>query len=672
MSTRAPCPAAPSRVRERAADRDRPHRRHRSERVRGAARGGRGRRARPAGRRRGALARRCRGRARGRRPGARRGPAVLARAAPRGRGRARDRPPRDDRIREAGRDLRVRQRGGHATGRAHGVRGRGDAPRALQRARRRALRPRPALHEPVLPVEARGRDRGLPHGRARGRVPSVVHPGAGRRPGDVAAARHGRGRRRDAGRRTVPDAAGGGRGRGGRRAERGHGAARPRGAIRASRGRPRGSRAGQLPGVRRALRRGRPRGRATCGLRHAHGLGGGGRPAGGRGRLPRDAVRRARLPALRRGRGPGAARRPRRPPAASARGSDGRGRGRHPASAVVFDRHASGHHRVHRLRPLPARAPEVRAGARPHLPRGRRHRGRAQPGHGRRLQRAQGEDARGARALRPPPLERRARVPVGREHLRAALARAARGHRVPHGRARLGRQRQVGGALGAAAFAALLLGAPAVSPARVTPLFNGKDLSGWTADVPARDTDTAAPASFVVRDGMLVSLGTPPGHLLTDASYRDYRLEVEYRFPGKGGNCGVLVHASKPRALYKMFPQSIEVQMQSGDAGDFWCIQEDIEVPDMETRRPRKDQQKWGGAEGDARRILNLTDGSEKPLGEWNTMVVEARGRGLKVWVNGDLVNDGRNATADQGRIALQAEGTEVEFRKVEIGPLGR
>jgi hypothetical protein len=210
----------------------------------------------------------------------------------------------------------------------------------------------------------------------------------------------------------------------------------------------------------------------------------------------------------------------------------------------------------------------------------------------------------------------------------------------------------------------------AVVPAKATPLFNGKDLSGWTADVPARDTDPGALASFVVRNGMLVSLGEPRGHLLTDASYRDYRLEVEYRFPGKAGNCGVLVHASRPRALYKMFPQSIEVQLQSGQAGDFWVIQEDIQVKDMETRRPRKEGEKWGGAEGDARRILNLTDGSEKPLGEWNALVVEARGRGLVVWVNGDLVNEGSQATADRGRIALQAEGTEVEFRRVEIGPL--
>ena len=207
-------------------------------------------------------------------------------------------------------------------------------------------------------------------------------------------------------------------------------------------------------------------------------------------------------------------------------------------------------------------------------------------------------------------------------------------------------------------------------PDKVTSLFNGKDLSGWKADVPAKDKNADAPDSFTVRKGNLVSLGNPRGHLVTTTRYRDYRLQVEYRFTGKAGNCGVLVHSSKPRALYAMFPQSIEVQMHSGNAGDFWCIEENIEVPNMEKRRPKKKNQKYGGSKGDARRILNLTDGSEKPLGEWNTMVVECRGRTVKVWVNGDFVNDGFNSTADRGAIALQAEGTEVEFRKVEIGPL--
>ena len=57
-------------------------------------------------------------------------------------------------------------------------------------------------------------------------------------------------------------------------------------------------------------------------------------------------------------------------------------------------------------------------------------------------------------------------------------------------------------------------------------------------------------------------------------------------------------------------------------------------------------------------------------MGQWNTMTIEARGRSVTVSVNGDLVNNGRSASVDHGRIAIQAEGAEVEFRKVEIGPL--
>src|SRR5690606_30573509 len=115
-------------------------------------------------------------------------------------------------------------------------------------------------------------------------------------------------------------------------------------------------------------------------------------------------------------------------------------------------------------------------------------------------------------------------------------------------------------------------------------------------------------------------------------------------------------------------PKSIEVQMMHQNAGDFWCIVEDISVPNMEERRGPKD--KWGITEGKERRIKNLTDNSEKPLGEWNTMKIECLDRKVKVWVNGDLVNEGYNSTANRGQIALQAEGAEVEFRKVILTPI--
>lgn len=199
-------------------------------------------------------------------------------------------------------------------------------------------------------------------------------------------------------------------------------------------------------------------------------------------------------------------------------------------------------------------------------------------------------------------------------------------------------------------------------------LFNGRDLSGWHIDVPKMDNDPSIKTPFIVRNGMLVSLGTPGGHIITDKVYKNYKLDVEYRFAGVPGNCGVLVHASAPRALYEMFPKSIEVQMMHENAGDFWCIVEDIKVPEMEARRGPKEE--WGITEGKGRRILNLTDGSENPVGEWNNMVIECAGNSVKVWVNGDLVNHGTDCTASEGNIALQAEGSEVEFRKVLLTPL--
>jgi hypothetical protein len=199
-------------------------------------------------------------------------------------------------------------------------------------------------------------------------------------------------------------------------------------------------------------------------------------------------------------------------------------------------------------------------------------------------------------------------------------------------------------------------------------LFNGTDLSGWHIDVPELDKDSTLRNPFIVRNGLLVSLGTPGGHLITDSVYQNYRLEFQYRFAGKPGNCGVLVHASTPRALYGMFPKSIEAQMMHENAGDFWCIVEDIEVPEMEKRRGPKEN--WGITEGKERRVMNLTDGSEKPLGEWNSMKLECVGDSVKVWVNNDLVNSGYNCTATKGQIALQAEGAEVEFKGLVLTQL--
>lgn len=198
-------------------------------------------------------------------------------------------------------------------------------------------------------------------------------------------------------------------------------------------------------------------------------------------------------------------------------------------------------------------------------------------------------------------------------------------------------------------------------------LINGTDLSGWHIDVPAMDINPDTINPFIIRDGMLVTLGEPIGHIITDEEYENYRLEVEYRFPEGAGNGGVMLHSSTLRAVNDLFPQSLEVQMMHENVGDFWCFQEDITVPNMEKRRGPKEN--WGSTDGTLRNIKKLVD-AENPVGEWNNLVIECVGDEVKVWLNDTLVNYGYNCTSQKGKIALQSEGSEIEFKRVELTPI--
>lgn len=198
-------------------------------------------------------------------------------------------------------------------------------------------------------------------------------------------------------------------------------------------------------------------------------------------------------------------------------------------------------------------------------------------------------------------------------------------------------------------------------------LINGTDLSGWHIDIPAMDINPDTINPFIISDGMLVTLGEPIGHIITDEEYEDYRLEVEYRFIKGAGNGGVMLHSSTLRAVNDLFPQSLEVQMKHENVGDFWCFQEDIEVPNMEERRGPKEN--WGSTDGTLRNIKKLVD-AENPVGEWNNLVIECVGDEVKVWLNDTLVNYGYNCTSQKGKIALQSEGSEIEFKRVDMMPI--
>jgi hypothetical protein len=212
-------------------------------------------------------------------------------------------------------------------------------------------------------------------------------------------------------------------------------------------------------------------------------------------------------------------------------------------------------------------------------------------------------------------------------------------------------------------IACITLATFTASAADKIPLFNGKDLTGWSPylwDRENKKQDTTTPASSVwsVENGILVCQGKPSGYIKTDKEYENYKLTLEWRWPEgtEKGNNGVLVHTTTPNAL-GVWPKSIEVQLALGNAGDFWVIGTELQVPDLEKRRQ-------------GRRHLNLTDKSEKPVGEWNRMEIVAKGDELIVHVNGDLVNHATNLSQRRGAISLQSEGALVHFRNIYLEPL--
>jgi hypothetical protein len=181
-------------------------------------------------------------------------------------------------------------------------------------------------------------------------------------------------------------------------------------------------------------------------------------------------------------------------------------------------------------------------------------------------------------------------------------------------------------------------------------LFNGKDLSGFTAFF--KNGATSPAEAFVVEDGILKCKGQPIGYIQTKKKYESYELIVEWRFNAEkgAGNSGVLLRVVGPDTVW---PKSIEAQLHSRNAGDIWNIGEG--AGDF-----AKDRTK-------GRRTKKAHDTNEKPLGEWNRYKITFDKGNLTIDVNGLVQNTASNCTVVPGRIAFQSEGAYIEFRKIEL-----
>jgi hypothetical protein len=179
-------------------------------------------------------------------------------------------------------------------------------------------------------------------------------------------------------------------------------------------------------------------------------------------------------------------------------------------------------------------------------------------------------------------------------------------------------------------------------------LFNGVDLEGW---VPSSE---ACKDTFGVKDGVITDTGNPAGYLRTTADYASFTLHLQMRHVSEG-NSGVLVRMVGPD---KVWPKSIESQGQSGAMGDIWNIDE---VPMRAA--PERTQ---------GRHTAKRHPSNERPIGEWNDYEVTLDGGDLEIKVNNLVQNTATECEEVAGKICLQAEGSQKEFRNLVLIPIER
>ncbi len=252
--------------------------------------------------------------------------------------------------------------------------------------------------------------------------------------------------------------------------------------------------------------------------------------------------------------------------------------------------------------------------------------------------------------------------------------------------------------------AVLLAGAgPAqepVAPKRLIRLFNGKDFTGlytWVKKTGRKDPNKV----FIVKDGVLHVSGEDNGYVATDRPWKDYRVAVEYRW-GKNTfgskyvrNSGILLHAVGPDGgAGGTWMSCIECQLAQGCVGDLIVIRgkdargkvipvkiksETVLGPD---KRPRwkaggqvrafeRGQLWWSLHDPEYKELIDTRgkDDVESRVGEWTRVECVCKGGTIDVRVNGTLVNHCFDAYPAAGKILLQSEGFEMDFKTFELHP---
>jgi hypothetical protein len=191
-------------------------------------------------------------------------------------------------------------------------------------------------------------------------------------------------------------------------------------------------------------------------------------------------------------------------------------------------------------------------------------------------------------------------------------------------------------------------------------LFNGKDLTGWV------DVNTS-PATWTVKDGLLVCSGRPIGVMRSRKQYENFVLHIEWRHMKAGGNSGVFVWSEGAVPKGRRLPKGMEVQMLELD----WVNQHKVNGKPNHIGYISGELFGAGGLKATPDNPRGSRSMSRelrcKGKGEWNVYDVVCVDGTVKLSINGKFVNSIRNSSVRKGYLCLESEGAEIHFRNIRI-----
>jgi len=174
-----------------------------------------------------------------------------------------------------------------------------------------------------------------------------------------------------------------------------------------------------------------------------------------------------------------------------------------------------------------------------------------------------------------------------------------------------------------------------------TPLFNGKDLSGWV-------NVSCAPSTWKFDDeGLLICSGKPIGEIRTDRMYQNFILELEWRHMVPSGNAGVFVWADDITARGQPFIKGVEVQILDHGYGNTKSHTTHGDIFPIHGAKMKPVNGRGGSR-------AFPTENRSKPSPEWNHYRIECQDGKISLAVNGKVFTQGTKSIHRKGYICLE------------------